>query len=231
MTWTWLPEYLPDLIDGLWMTLFLLVVTCVVGLLLAIPLGYAQAVGPKPIARMAAAYCTVIRGTPLLIQLWFVYFGLGSLFPQVPWIRETWLWPILREALPYAVLTFVISFSAYSGEVMRGAFLAVPEGEIRAARAFGMTRFMTLRRIWLPRAFRFALPTLTGEFLLTLKATPLAATITVFDLFGVATVIRQETYRIYEPLLLIAVIYVLVSIPIVLFMRHLERKGTVRSAT
>ncbi len=91
---------------------------------------------------------------------------------------------------------------------MRGAFQAVPKGELEAGKAFGMSRWGVLRRIWLPRAFRLALPTLAGETALQLKATPLAATVTVLDLFGVSNKIRQDTFRVYEPLLLVLVIYV-----------------------
>ncbi|MGB5801553.1 MAG: ABC transporter permease subunit, partial [Mesorhizobium sp.] len=86
MRWDWLPKYLPLALEGIWRTLWLLVVTCLLGIALAIPLGLAQAAGPVWLAAPARAFCTVIRGTPLLLQLWLLYYGLGSLFPQFPWI-------------------------------------------------------------------------------------------------------------------------------------------------
>ena len=224
MHWDWLPGYIPDFIDGIIITLQLLGLSVAFGMLLAIPIGLVQVTGPRWLAIPARAFCTMIRGTPLLIQLWLLYYGLGSLFPMIPGLRESFLWPILRDAFPYAVLAFSLSVAGYEGEIMRGAFKSVPKGELEAARAFGMNRFTLLRRIWLPRAFQNVLPTLAGELVLTLKATPLAATITIFDVYGVGTVVRQETYRIYEPLLVVAGIYLCLTAVIVVFFRWLEQR-------
>ena len=224
MHWDWLPGYIPDFIDGIIITLQLLGLSVAFCMLLAIPIGLVQVTGPRWLAIPARAFCTMIRGTPLLIQLWLLYYGLGSLFPMIPGLRESFLWPILRDAFPYAVLAFSLSVAGYEGEIMRGAFKSVPKGELEAARAFGMNRFTLLRRIWLPRAFQNVLPTLAGELVLTLKATPLAATITIFDVYGVGTVVRQETYRIYEPLLVVAGIYLCLTAVIVVFFRWLEQR-------
>jgi len=224
MRWYWIPEYLPRFLDGIIVTLQLLSISVIIGMAFAIPIGLVQVTGPRWLAWPAKAFCTVIRGTPLLIQLWLLYYGLGSLFPLVPGIRESFLWPILRDAFPYAIVAFSVSVAAYEGEVLRGAFKSVPKGELEAARAFGMSRFTVLRRVWLPRAFQNVLPTLAGELVLTLKATPLAATITVFDVYGVGSIVRQETYRVYEPLLVVAGIYILLTAVIVVFFRWLENR-------
>lgn len=117
--------------------LWLLVLSCGFGFRLAVPLGLAQAAGPWWLAAPARAFCTVIRGTPLLMQIWLLYYGLGSLFPHNPWIRESDLWPYLRQAWPYALLALALSFAGYEGEVMRGAFRGVPHGQREAARAMG----------------------------------------------------------------------------------------------
>ncbi len=224
MNWSWLPEYAPRLLEGLWITIELLLISIFFGMLLAVPIGLVQVTGPKWLGAIARAFCTVIRGTPLLIQLWLIYYGLGSIFPLIPEIRNSVLWPILRQAFPYAAFAFTISVAGYSGEVMRGAFSGVPKGELEAARAMGMGPFTVLRRIWLPRALQNVFPTLAGEMVLTLKATPLAATITVYEVFGVGTIIRQETYRVYEPLLVVAGIYVVLTAIIVLIMRYFENR-------
>ncbi len=224
MVWDWLPEYAPRFVEGFWITIQLLAMSVCFGMLLAVPIGLVQVTGPRPLAWLARGFCTSIRGTPLLIQLWLIYYGLGSVFPSFPEIRQSFLWPYLREAFPYAVFAFTMSVAAYSGEVMRGAFQGVPKGELEAARAVGMGSFKMLYRIWLPRALQNVFPTLAGEIVLTLKATPLAATITVYDVFGVGTIVRQETYRVYEPLLLVAAIYIFLTIIIVLFMRYLENR-------
>lgn len=209
--WDWLPRYLPRLGQGLIVTLAMLFGSAILGFLIALPLGLAQAAGPWWLNAPAKLFCTVIRGTPLLLQLWLIYYGLGSLFPSIPGIRDSVIWPYLREAWPYGLAALTFSFAAYEGEVMRGAFAGVPQGELEAGRAFGMSRWKVFRRIWLPRAIHRALPTLGGETVLQLKATPLVATVTVVDLYGVISRVRQETFLTYEPLLLLALVYLILA--------------------
>ncbi|MGO4450268.1 ABC transporter permease [Phyllobacterium sp. TAF24] len=223
MRWDWLPNYGDLILQGLWRTIWILIVTVIIGFLLAVPLGLAQAAGPAILAVPARVFCTVIRGTPLLLQLWLLYYGLGSLFPQYPWIRSSELWPYLRQAWPYAVLALSLSYAGYEGEVMRGAFAGVPKGQLESARAFGMRRFTIFRRIWLPQAIHRALPTLAGEAVLQLKSTPLVATITVVDLYSVASRVRQDTFITYEPLLLLAAGYLVITGIIVFLFRRLEK--------
>jgi polar amino acid transport system permease protein len=223
MRWDWLPTYGWRIVEGIGVTLVLLVVTGILGLILAVPIGLVQVTGPWPLAALARAFCTVIRGTPLLLQLWLLYYGLGSLFPLIPEIRQSWLWPYLREAWPYAVLSLTLSVAGYEGEIMRGAFAGVPRGELEAGRAYGMRRWTLLRRIWLPRAVQRALPTLTGEMVLLLKSTPLVATITVVDVFAVLSRVRQDTFIVYEPLLLLAVIYIVLTGLLVAALKPIER--------
>ncbi len=224
LNWTWLadPKFQALIVRGIWTTVWLLVVTMVLGMLLAIPLGFAQAAGPWWLSQPAAGFCGLIRGTPLLLQLWLLYYGLGSLFPSIPWIRQSDLWPILRQAWPYAVLALTLSVAGYSGEVMRGAYKGVPYGQLEAAKAMGMPRFSIFLRIWLPQAFHRVLPTLGGETVLTLKATPLVATITVVDIYAVSSRVRQDTFIVYEPLLLLAVVYMVIAGVIVLLFRWFE---------
>jgi polar amino acid transport system permease protein len=226
--WEWLPKYAWLLTEGLGRTLLLLVISCTLGLLLAIPLAVWQVRGPAPLRWLAVGFCTFIRGTPLLVQLWLLYYGLGSLFPLFPEIRQSFMWPILREAWPYALLAFTLSYAGYEGEILRGALLNIPKGELEAAKAAGMSPGKMLRRIWLPRALYQALPTLSGETVSQLKSTPLAATITIFDVYGVAGKIRQDTFVVYEPLLLIALIYFILTGIIVLFFRWLESRVPIK---
>ncbi|MGI6856328.1 ABC transporter permease [Mesorhizobium sp. 1B3] len=224
MRWDWLPQYYDLALIGIWRTIWLLVVTSVLGFALAIPLGFAQAAGPVWLAAPARAFCTVIRGTPLLLQLWLLYYGLGSLFPQFPWIRQSELWPYLRQAWPYAVLSLTLSYAGYEGEVMRGAFAGVPRAQLETARAYGMSRWKVFRRIWFPQALHRALPTLAGETVLQLKATPLVATITVVDIYAVASRVRQDTFITYEPLLLLALVYLVITGILVFLFRRLEAR-------
>lgn len=228
--WSWLPKYMPMIGQGIWRTVWLLVLSILIGFALAVPLGLAQASGPRYLALPARAFCTVIRGTPLLLQIWLLYYGLGSLFPGIPWIRESDLWPILRQAWPYALLALSLSYAGYEGEVMRGAFASVPRGQIEAARAMGMPRRKIFSRISLPLALQSVLPTLGGEAVLQLKATPLVATITVIEIYAVASRVRQDTLITYEPLFLVAAIYLMLAGLIVLAFRKMESRQPRRTA-
>jgi polar amino acid transport system permease protein len=228
MDWSWFPKYAPLLPHAIFITLQLVTFTMVFGLLLAIPLALAQVTGPKWLAAAAREYCTFMRGTPLLIQLYILYFGLGSVFSAYPELRQGWYWFILKEGYYYAVLAFVLNEAGYLGEILRGALLSVPKGELEAARACGMSPFQALRRIWLPRALRNALPALGGETILTLKATPLAALVTVADVFSVADKVRQETYIIYPPLIMVMIIYMLLTFIITRIFNYYERQVPVR---
>ena len=186
-------------------------------------------VSASPLVRAPAnLFVWLIRGTPLLLQIWFLYYGLGSLFPQIPWIRGSDLWPYLRQAWPYALLALTLSFAGYEGEVMRGAFRSVARGQLEAARAFGMPRWTMFRRVWLPQAVRTVLPTLGGETVLQLKATPLVATITMVEIYAVSSRVRADTFIVYEPLLLLALVYLLIAGVIVLLFGRVERRVPTR---
>lgn len=230
--WDWLlvPKYQAMIVTGIWNTVSLLVLTMCLGMLLAIPLGLAQAVGPWYLARPAQAFCGLIRGTPLLLQLFLLYYGIGSLFPGIPGIRDSIFWPILRDAWYFAVLGLSLSVAGYEGEVMRGAFKGVPHGQLEAATAMGMPRGTLFRRIWLPQALHRVLPTLGGETVLQLKATPLVAMITVTDIYSVSSRVRSETLIVYEPLLMLALVYMAITAIIVSIFRWFERRVPSRTA-
>jgi len=159
-----------------------------------------------------------------------LYYGLGSLFPQIPGIRDSWLWPYLRQAWPYGLTALTFSFAGYEAEVMRGAFAGTPKGQLEAGRAFGMTPAKLFWRIWLPQAIQRALPTLGGETVLQLKATPLIATITMLDIYAVSSKVRQDTLLVYEPLILLALVYLVLTAIIVYIFKKLEARVPVKTA-
>ena len=225
MRWDWLPNYAGLALQGIWRTIWLLVVSCGARLCARRPArlvagGRAALARPFPpgsSARSSAARrCCCSSGCSIT--------GSARCFRSFPWIRDSFLWPYLRQAWPYAVLSLTLSYAGYEGEVMRGAFAGVPRGQLEAARAFGMSRWKLFRRIWLPQAVHRALPTLAGETVLQLKATPLVATITMIDIYGVASRVRQETFITYEPLLLLALVYMAITGIIVLIFRRLEAR-------
>ncbi|SDL50493.1 polar amino acid transport system permease protein [Modicisalibacter muralis] len=226
MDFSWLtqPYYQSYLWEGFVNTLVLVGVSGVLGLGLAVAFALMQINAPRPLAMLVRGFTTTIRGTPLLVQLFFFYYGVGHLLPGIPGLRESVFWPILRDPFFYGALTFTISVGAYSGEVIRGAMLSVPSGELAAGRAFGLTRFQVLYRLWLPRAIQLCLPTLTGEMILLLKSVPLVSTIAMMDLLMAANIIRDETFLVYEPLLLIAGIYIAMTLVLTGAMRLIEQR-------
>lgn len=224
MSGDFLENLILKLLDGSVVTLKLLVLAGIFGNLAAVGIAVAR-VSHNPLLRLPAqGFIELIRGTPLLVQIYLFYYGLGALFAQVPEIRGSFLWPYLRDGFFYAVIALSVSTAAYSGEVLRGAILAVPRGEEEAARALGLSRFQILRLVILPRALRICLPTLGGETILLLKATALASTITVMDMMGVANFIRSQTFRVYEPLLAAAVIYIVMTFVLTRGFLWLERR-------
>ena len=214
----------PQLLRGTWVTLQILFLSGVIGNLLAIGVALGR-VSRNPFVNTTSYFYTLLmRGTPLLVQIYLLYYGLGSIFAHMPAIHHSFLWPYLREGFWYGVVALSLNTAGYTGEILRGAILAVPHGEIEAARAFGMSKWLVLLRVTLPRAYRICLPTLVGETILLLKSTPLVYTITVLDMMGVANFIRVQTFRVYEPLLAAALIYVFLTFVLTRFFRWLEAR-------
>lgn len=228
MDFSWIIPYRELLLHGAFLTCLLLVISVVFGFAIAILLGIAQVSKNRLLRLSAKSYCTFFRGTPLLIQLWLIYYGLGTYLPHIPGLRSSFLWPIMREGLFFAAVALTLNFAAYQGEILRGALLAVPKGELEAARSVGMSPLMILRRIWLPRAIRIGLPTFAGEVILQLKATPIVFSVTVMDLYGAAYKIRQDTLLVYEPLILVTAFYVALTFLITQLFQKLENSVPVR---
>jgi len=222
----WTLEYAALLGRGLQTTISLLLISSLLGFGLAVLVALARMSKNRLVAKASLFYTSVLRGTPLLIQIYIFYYGLGSLFAQFPLMRGSFLWPYLRDGYWYIVFALVLSVGAYVGEVIRGGLLAVPKGEMEAASAFGMTPRQSLLRVRLPRAMRLLLPTLAGETVMLLKSTALASTIAVIDLLGAANVVRAQTLQVYQPLLLVAGVYVCLTFLIEALFAFAERRGT-----
>ncbi len=205
---------LPRLLAGTWTTILLLVLSWVFGNALAIGTAVARTSRSMALRAPSWAYIQVIRGTPLLAQLYLLYYGLGSVFANMPGLRASFLWPVLRDGFWYAVVALAVSTGAYSGEILRGAIAAVPAGEIEAARALGLRPRHVTRLIVLPRAIQACLPALGGETILLLKSTALASTVTVLDVMGQAQKARSESFRVYDTLLSAAAVYILLTLVI-----------------
>jgi His/Glu/Gln/Arg/opine family amino acid ABC transporter permease subunit len=215
-----LAEHWPRYLSGTWLTIQLVAISAVLGLLLAVPVALAR-LSANPVVRGAATgYSLFFRGTPLLVQIFLIYFGLG----QFDLVRSSFLWPFLREAYVCALITFVLNTAAYSAEVVRGGILAVPRGEIEAARACGMSAFSTYRLVILPRAFSIALPAYSNEVIILLKGTALASTITLLELMGQAQLISSRTYKPIQVFIIAGVIYYVLTLVITRIFRVLEKR-------
>ena len=194
---------MPQLLWAVPLTLFLTFGSSIIGNLLAVPVAVAR-LSPNPLLSLPArGFIFTMRGTPLLIQLFFIYYGLGQLIPG--WMMRDL--PFLRNGLWYALFAFSINTAGYTGEILRGAILGVPHGEIEAARAFGMTRWKVFFRITLPRAVRICLPAMSSETILLLKATSLAYLVTVYEVMGTARSIWVDTFRVYDTLIGAGIVY------------------------
>ncbi len=211
MDFSWITGFASELLRGVGITLTLLLLSGVFGFILAISVALGRFSPNWLISNSMRAYTSIFRGTPLLVQIYILYYGVGSLFASYPLIRGSALWPYLREGFWYVTLALILSVGAYVGEVLRGGLRSVPRGELEAGRAYGMGRWLLLRRVWLPRALQILKPTLAGESVMLLKATALASTVAVTDLLGAANLVRAQTLRVYEPLLAVAVIYIILA--------------------
>lgn len=219
MTWEAFLEMLPKLASGAVLTLELLLLSACIGLLLAVPLALARVSKRWWLSLMPRTYIFFFRGTPLLVQLFLVYYGLG----QFEAVRESFLWPVLRDAFWCAAITFSLHTAAYISEILRGAIQAVPVGEIEAARAIGMRPHQVYISVILPRAFRMALPAYGNEIILMLKASALASTITLMDLTGTAKTISSINYLPVETFVTAGAFYLAITYVLTHFIRFLER--------
>jgi len=200
-----------ELLTGLQTTVVLFIACAFTGNLLALPLAFAR-ISKRSWSRYPAmAFMLAFRGTPLLVQLYIFYFGIGQVLATVPAIRYSALWPLFRSANGYAYVVLSLNTAAYCAEIWRGAILGVPAGQSEAGRSLGLSKRRITRSILLPQAFRLALPAIGGQNILLLKGTALTAAITVFETMAAANLVRAQTFRTYEPPLAAALIYFILA--------------------
>ena len=220
MDWPFLMETTLQLLSGVPLALQLAALSLTAGLTLAVLAHAAKVSSVAPLRWVAVAYIDLFRGTPLLVQIFFIYYGLG----QIPAVRESALWPILREPYWCAVLALALNTSAYSAEIIRGALAAVPPGEVEAARACGMSGLLLRRRIVWPIALRHGLPIYGSEAILTAKATSLTSIITLTEITGIAHKLIASTYRVVEIFVAAGAIYLAMTFLLTLAIGLAERR-------
>ena len=207
-------------LEGMKNTLILVSISLIIGLLLAVPLAVLRVVGNNIVQFPIRAFVFFFRGTPLLVQMFLVYYGFG----QFDWMKESFVWPLFKEAYFCALLTFSLNTCAYTVEILRGSIVATPEGEVEAATAAGMSKFLMLRRIILPSAFRRALPAYSNEIIFMLHGSALASVITIVDITGAARIINSRYYSPYEAFITAALFYMAITFTLIFFIRMLEKK-------
>lgn len=221
MNWNWdvIVKYYPKLLDGALVTLELVVISGIIGVLMALPIALARVSPSKAVSALPYAFIYFFRGTPLLIQIFLIYYGAA----QFEAVRESAFWPILREPYWCAIIAFTLNTAAYTAELFRGAIQAIPKGELEAADAFGMDWWTKTRRIVVPRAFGISLPGYGNEVVLMLKSSALASTITLLDITGAARTIQARTYTPVELFTAAGVLYLVIAAVVIFAFRQLER--------
>ena len=198
-------ESLPQMLAGIGITLQLLVISGLLGLVLAIMLLLMRISGKKYLNWPAQVYIYIFRGTPILVQIFIIYYGL----PQFEAIRDSILWPILRDPTGCAILALTLNTGAYVSEILRGGVLGVDRGLLEAGTALGMSARQKFIYITTPIATRLSLPAYSNDVISLLKSTALASTITIADMTGIARTIVADTYAPYEIFISLAIVYMI----------------------
>jgi len=221
MDWDLIAKSLPQLLDGTWLTIEITALSVALGLVLALPLALGRLSRNPLIQGPVYAFVFFFRGTPLLVQLFLIYYGSGQFVSE---LRAVGLWGLFREGYFCGVLTLTLNTAAYTAEIFRGAIQAVPRGEVEAARACGMSGTLLYRRIVLPKAFRNAFPAYTNEVIFLLQATSLVSIITLMDLTGVASTIAARSFAFYELYLLAAAFYLVLVYALLFVFKRVEHR-------
>ncbi|CAM3741570.1 ABC transporter permease [Vibrio aquimaris] len=209
-------ESLPIYLGGLWTTTWLVVASLIIGLFVAIPLGIARNSTHYLFKGPSWAFIYFFRGTPLLVQLYLIYYGMDQFFP----VKDT-LW---ENAWFCALVAFVLNTSAYTAEIIRGAINGLPKGEVEAAKAYGMSTLMTYRRIILPSALRRALPAYSNEVIFMLHGSAVAGIVTIVDLTGAARLVNSRYYAPFESFLTAGLFYMCLTFIIIWCFKQAEKR-------
>lgn len=213
-------ESLPLYLEGLLTTVQLLLLALAFGLAAAMPLAVARASRRRWLAMPVWGFTYVIRGTPMLVQLFLIYYGLA----QFEAVRASVLWPWLSSAWFCAVLAFAVNTCAYTTEIVAGAMRSMAAGEIEAARSLGMTPWTVLRRIVLPSALRRSLPAYSNEAIMMLHGTSLASVVTLLDLTGAAREVNSRFFLPFEAFITAALFYLALTFVLVALFHRAEKR-------
>ncbi|HJL94806.1 MAG TPA: ABC transporter permease [SAR324 cluster bacterium] len=210
---------LPLYLNGLLVTIQLVLIALISGFGLAVPLALMAVSKVSFFKYPAKTYIYFFRGTPLLVQMFLLYYGMG----QFEEIRESVLWILFKEAYWCAIIAFALNTAGYTAEILRGAIEQTPFGEIEAANASGMSKYTLYRRIILPGSFRRALPAYGNEVIFMLHGSALAGVITIVDLFGAAKIVNSRYFVPFESFITAGFFYLCCTFCIIWFFRWVEK--------
>ena len=210
----------PKMLGAAVITVKLLAFSLAIGLLIGLFFAILRLNKNIIINKFAYGYSYLFRGTPLLVQIYIIYFGLG----QIEFIRSTFLWVILKEPFWCAIIAFALNTGAYTSEILRSAFQTIKPGVIEAGKSLGISNKIIFYRIQIPIAIRQSLPAYGNEIILMLKGTSLASTVTIMDLTGVAKHIISTTFKPVEVFILAGSIYLFMTFIVHNVIKFLERK-------
>ena len=210
----------PKLLSAAAITLKLLSVSLIIGLFIGLLFAILRLNKNIFINKFAYGYSYLFRGTPLLVQIFIIYFGLG----QIEYLRTTFLWTILKEPYWCAIIAFALNTGAYTSEILRSAFQTIKPGIIEAGRSLGISSKVIFYKIQIPIAIRQSLPAYGNEIILMMKGTSLASTVTLMDLTGVAKYIISTTFRPVEVFIVAGGIYLFITFIIHNVIKYLEKK-------
>ncbi len=218
-------ENFPRLLKATILTIELTFLSLFFGIFVGVFFAILRASKIKILFFISYYYSYIFRGTPLLVQIFIIYFGLA----QLEWIRESFLWIVLKEPYSCAIIAFTLNTGAYSSEIFRSAFETINKGIVEAAESLGLNKINTFLRIKLPIAIRQSLPAYGNEMILMLKGTSLASTVTLLDLTGVAKHIISTTFRPVEVFIVAGSIYLIITFIIHNIIKFLEKKYSFNS--
>ena len=210
----------PKLINATFVTLKLLSASLLIGIFLGLFFAILRINKNVFVNQFAYGYSYIFRGTPLLVQIFIIYFGLGN----IEWLRTTFLWSILKEPYWCAIIAFALNTGAYTSEILRSAFQTIKPGVIEAGKSLGISNSMIFYKIQIPIAIRQSLPAYGNEIILMLKGTSLASTVTLMDITGVAQKIISTTFRPLEVFIIAGSIYLFMTFIIHNVIKYLEKK-------
>ena len=220
MNFQLIAEYIPAFIEGVGITLWLVSISFLVGLAMSVPLALVRIYGVPIASQLSEGYSYVMRGTPLLVQVYLLYFGVA----QFEAVRDSWAWYLLEDPMICLIAGFALNTSAYISEIWRGAFKAVPKGEIEAARAFGMTEGKVVLNVTLPNAMRRSIPPLSNELIFLTHASVIASVLSVADILGVGRDLNASYYVVLEGFLTAAAFYAAIIGILTIISQSLERR-------